>query len=382
MNRIFLFVILMGLGPVAVAQQGLKVNKQQTRFFYAQANLHAGFMNDAFGQRWDCADQGPQNQVALQWFGKNQSKLQRGYVPLISLNQWKIRFSVSYDHWVGFLGRGDASAAVQLFDAVLQFDTKWDRTTVKLGYAPLPYGHSPKIDPISCFIPGIMNVDLGMSRDVGVFLRTPVSKNADLEIALTSGGMLSGPLLSMINLARNEGVNTLPRELMLIDPFPLNTWLVSGRVGSAPFKANEFGFLGMAGTINGVLLGDNLNSMYRGGGEWVFKYKEKFKLINQITAGQTLTPLDEVYNSLNYFTGADLFINRRMIWSLAYSYSTHYDAENDVRENRPAIFNSFSYAFTPHTRLRLNQYLRYNSITEQENWGVFLQFVTGIGRRP
>lgn len=40
-----------------------------------------------------------------------------------------------------------------------------------------------------------IKADLGFAQDVGAFVKTPISKNLDIEIALTSGGALTKPFL-------------------------------------------------------------------------------------------------------------------------------------------------------------------------------------------
>ncbi len=384
MRRLITTILLLLIGVTAYSQKAVKAKKQQTTFFYLQGNVHFGYMHDAFGERLDCAAEGSKNQLAFQLFGKSKGRLQRGYIPLISLTQWKVRMSARYDHWVGFLGRNDANAGLKLLDAWVRFDTKWDRTRIILGYSMLPFGRNPQIDPVSGFLPSIMTTNIGMAADLGVFVRTPVSKKLDLDFAFTSGGLLNSNLITCINLASNEGVNNLPSDCMMIDLDlkNLDTWLISGRLGSASFNKNEFGLLAMGGTISGILTGDDENSVFRVGGEWIYKHKERFMLINQATIGQTLAPYNETYNSFSTFTSAEVFLHRRVALSGAFLYSVHNDSENAILEIDKRIYGSVAYTVSPHTKIRLNQYFRYNSIIDQDKWGVFLQLVTGIGKRP
>lgn len=363
-------------------QSAIKLKKQRTRFYYVQLNLHGGFIHDDTGDRWDCASEGPKNQLAFQWVTKRNTRMQKGYIPLISLSSSKLRFTGSYDRRVGFLGRKVADMRLVLLDASVKFDTKWDRTSLTVGFKQLPYGHNPQIDPVSSFMTNLINTDLGMNRDLGVFFRTPLTKRFDLDIAITSGGWLNRPLMICNNLAVNEDVNEPGPNLNVPEFTYLGTWMVSGRIGSASFNKNEFGMVYAVGQVNELIDQTDLNHIYRVGGEWIFKHKEKIKLINQVTAGPTVAGPTESYFSLNSMNGFDYYFKDRFVFSASHALSRHANTRNENVEMEQAFLSSLTYTVSPHTRIRFNQFFRYDTSVAEDSWGVFLQFVTGIGKRP
>ena len=189
-------------------QNAMKQTKQQNSFFYTQLNLHGGYIHDINGGRWDLTNRGPKNQLAFQLFTINQKRLQKGYVKTLSLSSSKLRFSIPFDKTVNQQGQREANFKFQLLDTWLKFDTKWDRTNLWIGNKSIPYGHNPKLDPVSSFMTNLIKMDIGFVQDLGFFLKTPVSNQLDMELAITSGGMLNKPILVCDNL-----INDINKEI-------------------------------------------------------------------------------------------------------------------------------------------------------------------------
>ena len=176
-------------------QNALKHQKQQTKFFYLQLNLHGGYMSDINGGRWDVANRSPNNQLAFQYFAKNKRNLQKGYVKYISLASSKLRFSIPFSKTVNSLGVRESNFKIKMLDTWLKFNTKYDRTSIWIGNKSIPYGHNPKLDPVSSFMTNLIQMDIGFGQDVGIFFKTPIAKQIDLELSITSGGLLNEPLM-------------------------------------------------------------------------------------------------------------------------------------------------------------------------------------------
>lgn len=359
----------------------IKLQKQTTSFWYLQGNLHAGLINDLNGTRWDCADLGPRSQVSLQHFTKRQKNLQQGYIPLITLTSTRIRVAASYDRRLSFFGDRRADARLQLVDAYLHFNTKWDRTTLRVGYAPLLYGHHPTIDPLSTFMANLMSTDLGMTRDAGVFLKMPLSKSLDFDIAVTSGGWLNQPLVLCDELSTPEQqVNGGP-EWNFADFDYAGTYLVSGRIGSPSFKKMELAFVYAAGRVPARVGNLGMSNILRGGGEFIYKYKSRLKWNSQITYGTSRHLVGRDYQSFNMKHQMEWFLWRRIALNTGYSLNYHTSFDDRDERVEEILTNSITYTLTPHTRIRLNQYVAFETISG-ERYGFFLQLVTGIGKRP
>jgi len=368
------------------AQKNIKAEKQKTVFAYAQLNLHGGFMGGVDGYRWDLADHGPANQVAVQLFGKNKTQLQRGYTKLISLNSWKVKVSTAFAK--GFEdGIHTGVLQFKLLDIWLKLNTRWDRTSIKIGKAGLPYGHNPKFDPVSTFMGNIVNNDLGMNQDLGIFVTSPLSSDIDLQLAVTSGGWLNAPLVSYGNLLSRFDETVGTPVATPIDLSFKGTWLITGRIGSPSFKKNEVGALFATGYLPSNFIKNDM--MYLGlvGVEWIFKHNEKLKVSNQVTGGFATSVQQGRFHSLGAQTNIDLFLIRRFIISFSNSVNykrlaTAQHAESTwSRTHLNGHWSaSITYAVTPHTRIRLNHYCGYSN-DDPLDQGFYLQLVTGFGKR-
>ena len=380
-NTILLIPLFIAFaGNSLCAQKAIKLEKQQTTFSYVQLNLHAGYLHDPGDNRWDLTNKSPGNQVTFQLFSKRQHRLQKGYTRLISLISWKFRFSLAYDKSVDANDIKSGTFKFKLNDLWAKFGTKWDRTTITVGKRSLPYGHSPQLDPASSFMANIIKTDFGFNRDVGIFLKTPVSAVLDLECALTTGGWLNSPPFTYGNVLKNEALPDDQSEFTTDFSYN-NTWLATARLGSPSFKKHEFGLLTALGYIPSTFISDEMMHIYRIGGEWLYKHHELFKVTNQATTGPTLTATRGNFLGFNMQNSIDVFLVGKFIISFSHSLSIFGDLESENDFLSGNLAGSFTYAITPHTRLRCNLYASYKNGDTGAPRGILLQFVTGIGKR-
>ncbi len=366
----------------AYGQKAIKLQKQKTTFFYTQFNFHYGYIDNGIAPSWDLSEMGSKNQVAFQLFSKNQRLMQKGYTKLIASDSWKIRFSLAYNDYLAVDGFNHGDLRLNLLDSWVKFRTKWDRTTVTIGKKTLPYGHNPKIDPASNFMTNIIGSDLGFSQDFGIFVKTPISRALDAEFAITSGGLLNGPIAICRDLLMDE---ELMGETCRLDFESIkynNTWLLTGRIGQQSFRKNEFGLLAATGYIPNVFDRNTLNYVTRIGADWVYKHKEILKIVNQVAVGRNELDSNNDNISLAVQNNIDLFLKSKFVISAGHSYVVQDPIESgEENQKRSTFTNSVSYSFSPHTRVRLNHYHVYTK-NSNDNWGVLLQLVTGFGKRP
>lgn len=367
------------------AQKSIKLDKQQTKFYYAQVNLHGGFLNDnTNGERWDVASKGPKNQAVFQVYSINKKTLQKGYVKKFALKGWKFRMGFEYDHNVDILGVNSSNINFKLYDTFLKFGTKWDRTSLVIGNKSIPYGHNPKIDPVVSFMINPIKADLGFAQDLGIFFKTPIANNLDMELAITSGGVLNKPVLVCNDLIVNDNSNIDIKPDFKFGKYDYNdTWLVTSRIGTPTFKKNEFGLILVSGNIlSTVFAGKPLTSVNRTGIEWVFKHNERFKMVNQGIVGTTKVFGGKKYISQNIVNNFDYYTGKHIMISVSHSMNILKSVDDYEYLKNYSLAGSLTYIFSPHTRLRLNTF--YTAITDRNEYqnGVLLQFVTGIGKRP
>ncbi len=362
-------------------QNAVKQTKQQTRFFYTQLNLHGGYINDLNGGRIDVTNRAPKNQLAFQFFSKNKRQLQKGYVRTLSLNSSQIRFSIPFNKTINALGQKEADFKLQVLDTWLKFSTKWDRTTLWIGNKSIPYGHNPSLDPVSSFMTNLIKMDIGFVQDLGVFIKTPISNNFDMELSLTSGGALNKPVLVCDNLISDQSTGIDPIFSFANYAYD-NTWLLTSHIGNPTFKKDEFGINVVSGRISNTLIPDDFVIINRVGGDWVHKHYEKFKVTNQLTLGHTLSDKEGAFASLHYQSSVDLFIRNRFFITTSFACNYLNSFSSGLYHFNYTSATSFTYSFSPHTRLRVNNY--YSSVVEldEKRWGVLLQFVIGVGKRP
>ncbi|MDN5205222.1 hypothetical protein QQ008_27815 [Fulvivirgaceae bacterium BMA10] len=367
----------------AFGQKAIKLEKQQTTFFYTQLNLHAGYMNAPGSEKWDLAERGPKNQLAFQLFSRNQKLLQKGFVKLISLDSWKLRFSFAYQDQMRSDGFNHGNIQLRLLDSWVKFKTRWDRTTITIGKKTLPYGHNPKMDPVSSFMNNLISSDIGFAQDIGVFVKTPVSNGLDLEFAVTTGGTFDQPIAICEDVIMDDIVMGETCKVRLEKIEYNNTWLVSGRIGQQSFRKNELGVLAATGYIPSVFDKNEFQHIARLGFDWVYKYKERFKMVHQIAGGKNYTDSQGNFTNLAIQNNIDFFFNGKFFISAGHSFNMQNPNDPEgIKQIRSALTNSLTYAFSPHTRFRVNQYYAYTDNSDNNNWGVLFQLVTGFGKRP
>lgn len=356
------------------SQSAIKHQKQQTTFFYTQLNLHGGYVNDYGKGRLDFTNHSPDNQVVFRVFSKNQNILQKGYVKTFGLDSYNIRVSVPFNKSVNALGLDQSKVSLKLLDTWLKFNTKWDRTSFWIGQRSIPYGHNPKIDPVSNFMTNITKMDIGFAQDLGLFTKTPLSNNLDLELSLTSGGFLNKPI-AVYQIQGDSSPN-----FSFTDYKYENTWLITSRIGSPTFKKNEFGIILSSGKVKNPENINELSRINRIGGDWVYKYHEKFKWSNQFVVGDNSIENKKYTTSIHLQSAMDYYLLNNFFVSTSFAYTAFED--KDMNHKNYLSTTSFTYTFSPHTRFRLNHFYASKSAADNGQWGVLLQFVTGFGKRP
>jgi len=381
MHRIIpiaIFFLLLLFSKKSTAQQALKLTQQSTVFPYLQINLHGGYVYDNNLARWGMTNYGASNQIAFQLFIKDQRKQQRGYIKTISPVSYKIKFSIPFGSYVES-GKQIINLKFQMLDLWMKIGTKWDRTSFWIGNKAVPYGHNPKLDPVSSFTTNLTKLDLGLSQDFGIFFKTPISKGLDLEASLTTGGIFNKPIFTCDHLADGGGVDPT------FEPMKLSydaTWLLTARMGQPSFKKNEFGLILVAGHVYSSFVKNSVNFVSRVGGDWTHKYEEKIKIGSQLTTGVTDVLGDATYYTVNGQVNLDIYLFNRFVFSSAFAMSYHQSLESSIMHYGACVnTNSLTYIISPHTRVRLNGFYGHNFETEAEKWGITLQFVTGIGKR-
>jgi hypothetical protein len=376
-----LILALTGSVLAAHAQNSVKLKKQKTTFFYTQLNLHGGYINDINGQRWDLTSRGPNNQLAFQLFSKNKRNLQKGYVRSFSPVSYKLRFSLGFDKWVNGVGQKEADLRLTFFDTWVKFNTKWDRTSFTIGNKSIPYGHNPKLDPVSSFMTNMIKSDLGFAQDLGFFLKTPVADFLDWELSITSGGVLNKSLLICDNLIDDNAQQDLKPTVTFSNFDYNNTWLVTSRIGQPNYKKNEFGLIAIVGYIPSTLMANDFDRIYRIGGDFVHKHNEVFKVGNLVAIGQSQSNAEGKFFSYNLQNNADFFLKGKFIFSVSHALNGLKNFNTGDYHFNHTFANSFTYVFSPHTRFRFNQYYTYIKEADETQWGLLFQFVTGIGQR-
>jgi len=313
-------------------------------------------------------------------FSKNQKQLQKGYVKMINLQSSKIGFSIPFDKTINADNISEGNFRLQVLDTWLKFSTKWDRTAFWVGNKSIPYGHNPRLDPVSSFMTNLIKMDIGFVQDLGVFIKTPISNNFDIELSVTSGGALNKPVLVCDNLMMDD---TKAKPKFSFSNYAYQgTWLVTSHIGNPTFKKDEFGINLVSGRINNTVVEDDFVQINRIGGDWVHKHYEKFKVANQLTVGHSNSDKEGHFASLNYQGSVGVYISKGFFINTSFAVNYLSAFSSNLYHLNYISATSLTYSFSPHIRLRLNSY--YSAVTEEaeERWGVLLQFVAGFGKRP
>lgn len=407
-------VVLGSLG-LAHGQNSIKLSQQSTSFFYAQMSLHAGFSNpiangSGDGLQLGLPGRGTSNQVSFQLQKIHQPLLQKGYTPLLAIDSWRLRSNLSYSQTTstfeiaqpvvnnpngpgpgngGGPGQGQGAAQqgevpvlvgestnghinLNLQDAWIKFKTKWDRTTIKVGYAPMSFGHNPEVDANASFMTNLVGTEFGYSRDLGMSIKTPISRDLDAEVGLYSGGVIGNPILQ-----------TNPDEVVAGEEEigATGTWMLTGRIGQPSFKKSEVGLLMAVGNIAATFGSDPEMQVMRLGGEWVYKFRERLHATNQLVIGQTKTASEGNFVSFTMQNNLDMFVSQHWMIGVSNSLNLQNSTSDGTNYLKSTLAGSLTYAVSPHTRIRLNQFVTARDYSGGSNWGLSLQFVTGLGKR-
>lgn len=361
------------LVPPASAQDlRTRLEKPAQRFFFYQINLAGGYDTREPGDHWDGADRGAPTQFALEWFGKSEAGLQRGFTPLVAPGSWGIKLAVEIDP-AEIAGR-DPNYSLRLLDTFLRFDTKWDRTSFTVGHRGIPYGRNPRLDTELVFLPNQAPGDLGFGRDTGLFFQTPVSAFADLEVALTAGGTLSGPLV----VAQQDAASRYHSEDRIDYR---DSWLVSARVARPAFHRQEVGLFALAGETHTPT--GPLPEVSRVGVDWTVKGREDWTLTHQVSFGETDGDRAGRRRVLNLLQNAEIYLASRWRAGLTHTYREEdFALAGSTTRKVGTLFGSVSYALTRDLRLRVNPFSEYHdSAPGRHEHGVLFQICYGCGWR-
>ncbi|PCH76923.1 MAG: hypothetical protein COB98_04855 [Flavobacteriaceae bacterium] len=380
MRTLLLFTSILFFTYSGFGQSAIKHSKQQTCFFYTQLNLHAGHVNEGKKGRFDLTNQAPDNQVVFQLFCKNQSLMQKGYIKTFNLVSYNIRLSVPYHKSIDNLGYNQANVQLKLLDTWMKFNTKWDRTHFWIGYRSIPYGHNPKLDPASSFMTNITKMDIGFAQDLGLFIKTPLANYLDVELSVTSGGFLNKPIAIYDQLINDNPLLDQQPRFSFSDYNYENTWLLTSRIGTPTFKRHEFGLILSTGNVKNIENRTEMARINRIGGDWIYKHYEKLKWSNQVVVGDNRIDGTAYTKSIHIQTALDYYLLDNFILSTSFAYTRFMN--RDMNHNNKIRTSSLTYVFSPHTRLRLNQFMSHKASNDRKKWGVMLQFITGFGKRP
>lgn len=356
--------------PLQAQEWTTRLHKPKQKFFFYQFNVAGGYDSqepNSFG----FADRGPKTQFTLEWYGKDESRIQQGYTRFMTPSSWNLKFGMQLNPFENDGGR--ASADFRLFDAWVRLSTKWDRTSLWIGHRSLPYGHNPRLDPDLNFLPNQSSMDLGFGRDTGVFLRLPVTSSLDLEASATMGGFLSGRLFSLQDGADDEfGIrNHLDYR---------GTWLATFRLGNPTFKRSEYGLFGAVGVTQSPA-DQPLTRVSRVGVDWVYKFREHLKAVSQFSVGrndrshQGQAWVASLLNSMEFYPVS------RLMLGLTNTYRVENPDQEFGNPQKGTLFSTVSFSLTRLSRLRLNPFMEYRDTSGERDWGVLLQYCIGCGLR-
>lgn len=368
-----LLALLLPLSASLGAAQDWKtrLERPQQSFVFYQLNAAGGYDSAEDGDGWGLADRGPRTQLTLEWLSKDRDAIQRGYTAWISPSAWNLKLALELDPVEG--AAEDIGFGLRLLDTWVQLSTRWDRTRFVLGHRSLPYGHNPSLDSQFSFLPNQASSDLGFGRDTGVYFSTPLAPRLDLEVALTAGGFLSGPIL--VAEPQEGGGYELDDRLRY-----RGSWLVVSRLGRPSFERREIGVFVAAGSTHTE--SGPLTDLLRVGTDWVVKIGEDWTSTQQVSVGRNRNGSSGDRRTLDVLNRFEVFLGPR--WRIGASHGYHReDPEDGSAETRETgtLRASFSYALTRDSRVRLNPFTEYLDSTGERSSGVLLQVCTGCGWR-
>lgn len=160
------------------------------------------------------------------------------------------------------------------------------------------------------------------------------------------------------------------------------TWLLASRIGSPTYKKNEFGINMVAGHISSTTIAQDLGHIRRVGVDWVYKLRERLKVVNQVMVGETSTSSMGLFRAVNTMNNIDFYSGRNWMISLSNSFNYNHAMEASNHMQSCSLAGSVTYMISPHTRLCLNTYSTRVRENNERQKGILLQFVTGLGKRP
>ncbi len=95
--------------------------------------------------------------------------MQKGYIKLIDPVSYSVRLSILFTKT--FQEKEQVRVKLKMLDTWIKFGTKWDRTSFWIGNKSIPYGHNPKLDPVSSFITNLIKMDVGFVQDISFFFK-------------------------------------------------------------------------------------------------------------------------------------------------------------------------------------------------------------------
>jgi len=352
-----LILILVLLNSALFSQDSsLRLNRAKSLFIFPQLNLSYGYCYQDESQ-WGWQRIGARNQIVLNMMKKSETRMKRGYTSFAEPKSFQLKFAIvdeSSDQ-----DSNDLEFNFKLLDSWMKIDTKWDRTEIVIGHKSIPYGHNPTLDSSFSFLPSLSNLDLGFSRDKGIFFSMPVNNHYDFEISVSAG---------------------------MGDTFDYyGGWLVTSRFGRAAFHQQEWGLFALGGSIQKTCgsknISSELNSFFRIGSEYLYKKKEFMKIVNQISIGSDLGNTEDSNDDVivyQFLQNVEFFIADR--WSMGYElvHKIHASQENSISTEVNTIIRfSISYAACRYTKIRLNSYYGVGNSLDQDEFGVFLQITFG-----
>jgi len=258
----------------------------------------------------------------------------------------------------------------------------------------------------------VSSMDVGFGRDLGVFLKTPVSQKLDLEFSVTSGGLLNQPFLQYThetttvttteevttvnggpgggnpenpnNVTTQTVVSETEQSTSAFGPGSFaydGNFLLTGRIGNQTFNTNEFGLIGVLGRVENPLLDGDYINISRLGVDWIYKKGNRLKFSNQLSFGRTDSDEEGAFSTVNFQSGADFYFSEKFFFGTSLALSHNQGIGSSLYHSNTTFANSLTYAFSPHTRLRMNFYRAFTAETDDSQTGVSLQFVTGLGKR-
>lgn len=282
---------LLGTTCITNAQNSLTREKKSAHYPFFQINTSLQYNQDGL----TFANQNPPSQLSFKYGYQNLAHLQKGIVKYARLDQAKLALSVVYLPSLtrSFVNQNTADStmitqsnfnlAINHFE--FKFKTKFDRTSFRIGYIGIPYGRSPKISSEYSLIPGLAGADFKFSKDLGIRADFPITESLDLSSSLTSGGLLSGPMMSLSLV--DDGL--LSYGIYAPNSYEYNgNWLWTTTLKSPNHMRKNFGVSIAMGNISTSHRNIRTDAnVFRIAPFFVYKHKDHAVFTNQLSLGFT-----------------------------------------------------------------------------------------------